>query len=227
MNKPNQLDSASLLSIIKRDWYILLLIVASLLAGLYFYPQLPEKMPTHWNIHGEVDGWSGKNFAVWFFPLVNLGLYFMMILLPKIDPRKANYTRFAGSYRVIRILLIVFLTGIYCVTIISGLGYDIKVDTIVKVSVSLLILVFGNYMGKFQHNYFVGIRTPWTLANEEVWRKTHRMAGPLWAGAGVLGIVLSFIPGTWASRTLFASYLVIAFLPMVYSYILYRQIEKR
>lgn len=223
-NKRNISETTSILDAVKKDWYILFLILASLLAGIYFYPQLPDKMPSHWNIRGEVDGWSSKNFAVWFFPLLNLGLYLMMILMPKIDPRRANYARFSGAYRAIRIVLIVFLTGIYCVTLLSGLGYSIKVDTIVKVSVSLLILIMGNYMGKFQHNYFVGIKTPWTLANEEVWRKTHRMAGPLWVCAGVLGIILSFIPAVWASMTLFATFMVIAFLPMVYSYIVYRQI---
>lgn len=227
MNKQNNPKAISILETVKRDWYILVFILASLAAGLYFYPQLPDKIPSHWNIRGEVDGWSSKNFAVWFFPLLNMGLYFMMILLPKIDPRKANYTRFAGSYRIIRLVLIVFLTGIYCVTLISGLGYSIKVDIIVKVSVSFLILILGNYMGKFQHNYFVGIKTPWTLASEEVWRRTHRMAGPLWVSAGVLGIILSFIPSTWASITLFASFMVIAFIPMIYSYILYRQIENK
>jgi uncharacterized membrane protein len=226
MNKQNRLESTPLLSVIKQDWYLLLLILASLLAGLWLYPQLPDQMPSHWNIHGEVDGWSSKSFAVWFFPLLNAGIYLMMILLPKVDPRKANYDRFAGAYSVVRSLLILFLTVIYGVTLLAGLGYALKVDTIIKFSVSLLILVFGNYMGKFKHNYFIGIRTPWTLASEEVWRRTHRMAGPLWAGAGLLGMLLSFIQSTWAAIVLFGSYMIIAFIPLVYSYLVFRQLER-
>ncbi|MDD4048934.1 MAG: SdpI family protein, partial [Clostridia bacterium] len=83
-----------------------------------------------------------------------------------------------------------------------------------------------NYMGKFQHNYFVGIKTPWTLANEQVWRKTHRLAAPLWVGVGTIGFFLSFFQGSWAGYTQFALFLLMAFIPIIYSYFAYRNLNK-
>ena len=209
----------------KNDWYLLVIILIPLAIALYLYPELPAKLPSHWNIYGEIDGYSSKPFAVWFFPLLNLGIYFMMIILPKIDPRRENYLRFGKSYRIIRILLIIFLAILYLVTILAGLGYPVKVDLLVKLGVSLLLLVMGNVMGKFQHNYFVGIKTPWTLANEEVWRKTHRVASKIWVGAGLACFILSIIGTLWANYAFFAIIMLIAFVPIVMSYVYYRQLQ--
>ncbi len=226
MNKlPDTNNDFSLISMLKKDWYILVLILATFLAGLYFYPDLPAKVPTHWNISGKIDGWSSKAFAVWFFPLLNLGIYFMMLLLPRIDPRRENYKRFAGAYNLIRLALHIFLAFIYLLTLYAAFGHEVKVDIFVKFSVSLLFLILGNYMGKIKHNYFVGIKTPWTLANEEVWTKTHRFAGPFWVGAGILGLLLSFFRTAWAGYLLFASYLVMGLVPIIYSYIIYKSMK--
>jgi len=215
-----------MINYLKKEWYIIILILATLAFGIYVYPQLPDKIPTHWNIHGEVDGWSGKAFGVYFFPLLNLILYPLMILLPRIDPRRQNYIHFSGPYKIIRIILHIFFAVIYIITLLVALGYPLKVDFIVKFSVSLLFIVLGNYMGKFKHNYFVGIKTPWTLANEEVWVKTHRFSAPLWVAMGFLGMVLSFIQQPWASYITFASYIVIGIVPVIYSYLLYRKLNK-
>lgn len=211
---------------VKREWYLLLLILATFLFGLYVFPQLPEQVPSHWNIHGEIDGWTTKNFAVWFFPLLNLGLYLLMLFLPNLDPRKENYVRFAGAYRLIRIILLIFLAVLYMVTLLVALGYPLKVDFIVKALVAVLFLLIGNYMGKFQHNYFVGIKTPWTLASEEVWRQTHRLAGPIWVTGGVFGLILSFFQTPLAGILTFTVYILIALIPVVYSYFAFRKVKK-
>jgi uncharacterized membrane protein len=212
---------------LREEWYILLLILATLLIGLYFYPQLPDKVPSHWNMKGQVDGWSGKAFAVWFFPLLNFGLYIMFFFLPRIDPRRENYSNFTGPYKIIRIALHVFFAVIYLVSLTVALGFAVKVDFFVKISVALLFILLGNYMGKFQPNYFVGIKTPWTLANEEVWRKTHRFAAPLWVALGTLDILLSFFQTTWAAVLLFSSFMIMAFVPMLYSYLIFQKINKK
>jgi len=226
MNEPEKNKKPfPLAATLKKEWYLLALILATFLIGLYVYPDLPARVPTHWNIKGEIDGWSSKTFAVWFFPFLNLGIYFMMLVLPNIDPRRENYKRFAGVYNLIRIALQIFLAFIYLFTLYAAFGYEIKVDFFVRFSVSLLFLILGNYMGKIKHNYFVGIKTPWALANEEVWIKTHRFAGPLWVGAGALGMLLSFARAPWASYLTFASYAVMAFVPMIYSYLVFRKIN--
>ena len=223
MNSPRN-GEASLFEMIKKDWYILLLILATLIFGLIVYPDLPEQVPRHWNIHGEVDGWMDKSFAVWFFPVLNLGLYALFLVLPQLDPRRENYRRFSRAYRIIRILILLFMLLIYLVTLLVALGYPLQVDTFVRFAVSLLFLLLGNYMGKIKHNYFLGIRTPWTLANEEVWRITHRFAAPLWVGAGALGMALSFFRSPWSAYVFFGAIILVALAPAVYSYLLYRKI---
>lgn len=211
---------------VKSDWYLFIIILVPLAIALFLYPQLPAKIPSHWGINGNIDGYSSKPFAVWFFPFLNLGIYFLLILVPRIDPRRENYSRFGGAYRIIRIFLTVFLSGLYFVTILVGLGYAIKVDLLIKLSVALMFLVLGNIMGKFQHNYFVGIKTPWTLASEEVWRKTHRLSGKLWVGTGAVCFILSLIGTLWANYAYFVVIMVMAFVPMLVSYIYYRQLQR-
>lgn len=208
----------------KKEWYILLPILGLLIFGLLAYPFLPESIPTHWNIHGEVDGWSGKTFGIIFLPLLNLALYFLLLLFQRIDPRRLNYENFAGVYKLIRILLHLFLGIIYLVSLLFAMGYPLRVDLIVRILVSLLIIIIGKYMSKIRHNYFVGIKTPWTLASEEVWFRTHRFSSPLWISAGFLGLILSFFKQPWSGYITFASYLIIAIVPFAYSYYIFRRL---
>ncbi|MDD2402010.1 MAG: SdpI family protein [Clostridia bacterium] len=224
MNTKN--NNYSLISTIKREWYLLAILLITFIIGIYVYPDLPTNVPSHWNIHGEIDGWSSKTFAVIFYPLLNLILYPLMLIFPKLDPRSDNYSRFAGAYKAIRIFLHLFLAFIYLLTLVIALGYPIKMDIIVRASISILFILIGNYMGKFQHNYFVGIKTPWTLANEQVWRKTHRLAAPLWVGVGTIEFFLSFFQGSWAGYTQFALFMLMAFIPIIYSYFAYRNLNK-
>lgn len=211
---------------LKKEWYIFAIILASFAFGLYIYPELPDKIPTHWNIRGEVDGWSGKNFGVFFFPLINLACYPLFLWLPRLDPRRANYEKFGRTYTIIRVTLHLFFAVLYVISLLAALGYPLDINLIVKFIVSLLILIFGNYMGKLKHNYFVGIKTPWTLANEEVWNRTHRFAAPLWVAAGALGMVLSFFHQSWTAYLMFGGIIAAAFIPCVYSYLLFRKLQK-
>lgn len=210
---------------LKNDWYLFLIMLIPLVIALYLYPKLPEQIPTHWNIDGKIDDYSSKAFAAWFFPLLNLALYFFMLIAPIIDPRRRNYFRFAGAYRIFRVFFSVFMSSIYLVTLLIALGYDIRVDLFIKIAVALLFMVIGNFMGKFQHNYFVGIKTPWTLANEEVWRKTHRLGGKIWTVSGAILFILGFFTIRWVSYLYFAVIIIMAIIPMLASYLFYRQLQ--
>ncbi len=211
---------------LKSDWYIFIIILVPLFIALYFYSDLPELMPSHWDMQGNVDDYSSKAFAVWFFPLLNLGLYFLLLLAPKIDPRRENYQRFTGAYRAFRIGLIAIMSAIYFITILVALGYTIKVDLFVKVIIALLFIIIGNFMGKLQHNYFIGIRTPWTLASEEVWRRTHRLSGKIWVLCGTICFVLGFSSAAWANYLYFIIIIAMSFFLMIASYIFYRQLQQ-
>lgn len=217
----------SLFEEIRGDWPIVLLILATLIAGFIIYPSLPDRVPSHWNIHGEVDGYSSGFWGAFGIPLLAAGIYLMMVVLPGLDPRKENYVRFKGAYRAIKLVLVLFLTMLYVIIVMSALGYSIPVSRFVTSAVGLLFIVLGNFMGQLRHNYFVGIKTPWTLASEEVWRKTHRLSSKVWVIAGVAMALAGLLAGgDKAALIIGASIAVTLIIPVGYSYLAFRQLNE-
>ena len=208
----------------KKDWPLGVIMVGLIVAAFFIYPHLPEQVPIHWNLKGEVDSYAGRTLGAFLMPFIVLGVYLMMILLPVIDPRRDNYFRFRNAYRLMRWILVLFLGGLYVLTMLFSLGYDVNISMIVKAGVALLLTVIGNFMGQFRHNYFVGIKTPWTLANEEVWQQTHRLGGRIWVLGGLICLAMSPSNALWANYLYFTAIMVMALLPMIYSYLLYRRI---
>lgn len=204
---------------------LILIILGSLIAGALLYGQMPDRVPSHWNIRGEVDGYSSRFWGAFGIPLLNAGIYVMMLVLPLIDPRRENYSKFAGAYRVFRTVFVVFMTGVYLLVTASVFGARIPVDRAMMAGISVLFLILGNYMGQIRHNYFVGIKTPWTLANEQVWQKTHRLGGRLWVAAGLLGLIASLLGGIWGGILLGISLGVATIIPMVYSYVEFKRLQ--
>jgi uncharacterized membrane protein len=212
-------------NVLKKDWVILILIVLGFALGVYFYPALPDKVPIHWNSRGEVNGYGSKLFGAFVLPLLNLGLYLLFLVLPHIDPKRKNYDNFKPTYQFIKYLLVVFFLGLEVTTLLIATGVTHNPTIFIQISVSMLFILLGNVMGRFKHNYFVGIKTPWTLANEEVWRKTHRMAAPIWVIGGIINI-LSTVTGLTLNGIVFIIIMVvIVIVPTVYSYILYHKID--
>lgn len=185
----------------------------------------PDKIPTHWGVDGQIDDYSGK-WAVFLGPMIGTAMYFLMIALPKIDPRKKNYDLFSGAYWMIRIALILLMAIIGMVTDLVSLGYKLDVGMIVQLSVLGLFLLMGNQMGRIRPNYFVGIRTAWTLDNEEVWTKTHRLGGRIWVGTSLALIICVFIiPMKIFAILFFVAILLMAIIPIVYSYVIHKKIK--
>ncbi|MBZ4665437.1 SdpI family protein [Mahella sp.] len=205
---------------LKSDIWLIIIIAVALLSAIAVYGRLPDKIPMHWNINGEIDSYGGKG-TIFLLPLMNAGIYALMLLIPLIDPRRNNYGKFKGAYRIMRAVLVILFTVIYGVVMLASLGYKVKVDFVITFSISLIFIVFGNYMGKIRHNYFVGIRTPWTLADEDVWLKTHRLGGRLFVLAGILSMIGSFIGGISAFVLMMVAVAVAALIPTIYSYIIY------
>ncbi|MDF9409948.1 MAG: Immunity protein SdpI [Pelotomaculum sp. PtaB.Bin013] len=208
---------------IKEEWPLLLIIIGTLIAGLIFYPHLPEQVASHWNLRGEVDRYSSRFWGAFGIPIMTAAIYIMMVLLPLIDPRKQNYQKFAGAYRLLRAALVVFMTGLYIVIVADARGYQMPVGRVVMTGVALLIIVMGNFMGQIRQNYFVGIKTPWTLANEVVWRKTHRLAARLWVVAGLIGLVAALSGGIAGAVIMGISLGAAAIIPIVFSYLEFRR----
>lgn len=197
--------------------FLLMCVVAA-----WQYPALPDPVPTHWNLAGEADGFTPKPWGVLVYPVILLVIWGIFKLIPVISPKGFRLDSFMPVVRVIQLAMM----GCFTVVGIAALtapGGGVNVGLIITVSMGLLLIIIGNYLGKVRRNFFIGVRTPWTLASEEVWYRTHRLAGYLFVGAGVLmtfGAVGEL--GFWIA---FGAVLVAALFPVLYSLWLYRRIE--
>lgn len=174
---------------LRKDIPLLLIITCAFLAGIYFYPGLPDRVPSHWNFAGEVDGYSSRFWGAFGIPLLVLGMLLFFEVLPLIDPKKENYQKFNKAFNVFKYAISLLLLGLYLVVLLAAKGYPVNVGLVVPLGMSILFIVMGNYLTTIRHNYFIGVRTPWTLASEEVWQKTHRVMGRLWVVSGVLSLI--------------------------------------
>lgn len=205
-------------------WAVALLPLVLVLCCL---PTLPDAIPMHWNVSGQVDRWGGR-YSAFLVPLLTLGLGAVLVALPAIDPKRDNYEKFGTAYRAFRLVFNLFMLGMTGITLYAAYRPNVvKTGVLVPVAVGALFCVLGNYMPKFKHNYFVGIKTPWTLASESVWRSTHRLAGVLWVAAGLFFIVGAFVlPGPLLYNAVMAVILTMVLVPIVYSYLAFRREEK-
>lgn len=176
----------------KTNKFILELIIISIIGTIFVYGYLPDTIPLHWNIQGEVDRVGGKN-NVFITALLPLVLYMLMMLFPKIDPKKKSYEKHKKAYSITVGLILVFLIVIHWVTILVSLGLKLDVSTVVSIGIGVMFIVIGNFMSQIRQNYFFGIRTPWTLANENVWKKTHRVGGYGFIAIGAAFILSAFL----------------------------------
>ncbi|MBW9172788.1 SdpI family protein [Clostridium estertheticum] len=211
-------------NVIKKDWGILFLIFVGFALGVYFYPSLPNRIPMNWNSNGQINGYGSKFFGAFGLALINLGVYLLFIVLPYIDPKRKNYEAFQSTYQYLKYLLIIFFLGIEAYSLLIATGTIANTPDFTQIMVSLLFILLGNVMGRFKFNYFVVIKTPWTLADEKVWRKTHRMAGPIWVIGGIVNIVLTVIGVTFNGIAFIIILAVMVVVPIVYSYIIYHKI---
>jgi uncharacterized membrane protein len=184
-------------------------------------------MPMHWNVAGEVDRYGSRFEGAFAMPLLNAGLLLMLMWLPAIDPRRKSYAKFESFYKLFQWVLVIFMAGMQGLTMAWALGYQLSISLFVKLAMGIMFIVIGNYLGKIKSNWFVGIKNPWTLENEEVWVKTHRLAGPLMFSAGVISIVLAFVDKGFTYWIVIGSIMFAAIMPNIYSYIIYQRIVKK
>jgi uncharacterized membrane protein len=205
-------------------WFPLIFIAAMLVFSLAVYNQLPDIVPTHWNIAGEPDGFSGKLEAVLFAPALSLALLILLNLLPRIDPRRAAYEDFQTVYRFIVNSIMAFMLFIHVLTLGAGLGWQVEIGRAVSAGVGVLFVLMGEVMPRVRRNYFVGVRTPWTLSSDEVWRKTHRFSGKLFMLLGLLMIVAAaLLPEMAIFVVVMAGALVSVVGMLAYSYWVWRK----
>ncbi|MGE5619135.1 MAG: SdpI family protein [Sphingomonadaceae bacterium] len=161
----------------RSEWPHWIIIAGMILLAAAVWPTAPDSYPVHWNWAGQVDRYGGKAEVLLGFPLGTLALYLLLLLVPRVDPHRENYPRFAGAYSVIRLAITVGAALMYGVTLLAGYGAPVDTTLILFLLIGGLLVVLGNYMGKIRQNWFVGIRTPWTLSSRRSWNKTHRLGG--------------------------------------------------
>jgi uncharacterized membrane protein len=210
--------------VMRSKWMAPIGIVAMLIFGAFVYSRLPDQVPTHWNIYGQVDALTDRLQAVLLLPALTAGLWLLLLGLPRIDPLRASYAAFAGTYQLFVNTLVLFMAAIYVVTLGSALGWNINVPQMIGIGVGLLFMVLGNEMGRLKPNWFAGIRTPWTLSDPEIWRRTHRFGGRVFFAAGLLIAVANLLlPATTSTFVILTGVLGASILSVGYSYLLWRQ----
>ncbi len=219
-NDTYRVDKATL----RGDLPILLALFADLLFGLWTWRRMPSRVPVHWNLSGQPDGWGSPWENALLLPLLALAIYLLLLFLPLIDPRHTSYAQFGGTLRFYRAVIVLFMVGVHAAIALRSIGRAVDVAAVVRFGIPLLFILLGNQMGRLRHNWFVGIRVPWTMESEEVWTRTHRMAGPIWVTGGFIALAGAFLRPVAAMAVLLAVTAVLVVVPIVYSYRLYRRL---
>jgi uncharacterized membrane protein len=204
---------------------IWLVFILTLLIGIFIFPKLPEEIPVHFDVSGHADSY-GSRWTIFLAPGINFAMIFLAESLRKIDPKSGTYKKFEPHYYNIHFIIALLMMGIQLMTIFYTFGYEINVSRIMPLMMGLLFIFLGNMMPKFKPNYFVGIKTSWTLASERVWYMTHRLAGKVWVIGGLFAVFLVFLP---TRAIVWAFIIILAFLvliPVLASLYFYQKYEK-
>jgi uncharacterized membrane protein len=172
------------------------LLVAPLAALVTLWKDLPDRVPVHWNLRGQIDGWGSKP-SLLVMPLASLVTIGLLHFLPRIDPKlrraPGGHGRMENALGILRLALVAFFGAIFCMQVATALGHPVPASRIVPASTLLLLAIFGNYLSNLRPNYFAGIRTPWTLESPATWRATHRLGGRLLFFGSIALLILEFL----------------------------------
>lgn len=202
------------------DYVYWILALVPFAISLLFYRRLPDMVPTHWGADNQVNGYSSRNMACFGIPAFMFAMAVLVNVLYRIDPKRENISRSRELRQVTRWFVIVVGILVQLLIVLAGTGTAIDVGTAVSVPLAILFIVIGNYLPKCRQNYTMGIKLPWTLADEENWNKTHRLAGFVWIAGGFLMIIMGLLH---LSSLYFAVFFSMVLIPSVYSYAIFRK----
>jgi uncharacterized membrane protein len=199
-----------------------LLVIAIALSAL-MSPHMPDVVPTHWNSAGHVDGYGSKWINLLLMPGTIIFCMALTPLLPFLSPKQFKIEPFESTYGYVMVLLSGLILALHIVILRASTGRAIDLNSDFLIVMFGFFALIGNVLGKVGRNFWMGVRTPWTLADERVWKATHRFAGRLWVGGGIVGVIACLIGlPFWLS---FAFVTIIAFLPVIRSYSIYRSLN--
>ncbi len=202
------------------------IVILSFILALYFYPSMPENMASHWDASGQVNGYTPKAYALLLMPAISLVLYGVFLIVPMIDPLRKNIKKFWSYYENFVTLIIGFMFYIFAMTLAFNLGYGFSMNYAIVPALSVLFYYVGVVMEHAKRNWSIGIRTPWTISDDRVWKKTHSAAGKVFKASGILALFALF-PTRFGIFFAIVPIVIGAIGLMVYSFLLYRKYHKR
>jgi uncharacterized membrane protein len=204
---------------VKYIWYaIIAVIVFTFALTIAVYPTAPDRIASHWNAAGEVNGYMSKFWGLFLVPFIMTGFVALLAFLPRIDPHKKNYEKFWNYYEGFILLFALFLLAIQAQIVLWSIGYQISPNITFPLLVGALFIYLGFLLSHAEQNWFVGIRTPWTLSSKTVWKKTHQLGGKLFIIAGVISCAGIFA-GAYALWFILVPVLAVSVYTVAYSYI--------
>jgi uncharacterized membrane protein len=212
----------------KNIWVIAMIIIvlAMFVVGGALFSQMPVQMATHWNAAGEADGTISKFWGVFLFPIISLGLLGLFLIIPRIDPLRANIQKFKSYYYGFIVVFLVYFLYVYILTLLWNLDSRFDMTQALMPAIGVLFIVIGLMMLKAKRNYFIGIRTPWTLSSDEVWDRTHKLGGRLFIAAGIITAILTVFLSKIAIWVMLGLVLATALFSIIYSYVIFHKLEK-
>ncbi len=206
---------------------VVILLIASALAGALLWNRLPDPMASHWNIRDQANGTMPKFWGVFLMPLISLAMLLLFLIIPEIDPLKANIAKFRETFNLFIVFMMLFLTYIYGLTLAWNLGFThFQMSEMLLPALGLLFILIGFLLRKAKRNFFIGIRTPWTLSSDHVWDETHRVGSVLFIISGVLALIGSLFGNLIALLLILVPLIGSVVFLVIYSYLLYAQETK-
>ncbi|MFH1294385.1 MAG: DUF1648 domain-containing protein [Candidatus Aenigmatarchaeota archaeon] len=198
------------------------IILVGFISAAYFFPTFPDMVPSHWNASGQVDGYMPKAWALFMMPAISVIMLLLFIAIPRIDPMKENIKKFMAYYRALVVLIMMFLLYIHFLMIVWTLGVTFNMNQAISPAMAVLFYFIGVLMAKTKKNWFVGIRTPWTLSSTKVWNKTHQRGSALFKASGIIALLGLVIPD-YAVIFLIVPVIASAIYLFAYSYFEYQK----
>lgn len=205
----------------------LLVVLIQFLVGIYYYPQMPDQIASHWNIEGIADGYFSKFWGLFLVPLIAIGLFLLFVAIPRIDPLQNNIKDFIQYYWSFIILFLGYMLYMELIIITWNLGFTFNMFQALSPAIGVLFISIGFVIGKSKRNWFMGIRTPWTLSSDVVWNKTHRLGSWVFMISGMIGVFGFFLEGYLALFFLLVPVMAGSIFLVVYSYFEYRKINNK
>ncbi len=197
---------------------------AATLLGLILAPSFPENMAIHWNALGEADGYGSHFMGIWFLPLITVGLTLLLLGIPSIDPLKKNIEKFRKEYNLFILLLVIFFMYMQVITLLYNLGLRFNLLALLTPAFGGFFYYIGVMMEKAKRNYFIGVRTPWTLAHEDVWDETHRVGAKGFKISGIITLLGVVFPNA-AIWIMMVPMMIVSMGIIVYSYVVFRKLH--